>query len=38
VYTNYNQFAEPFRRAILKDSVPLWRELRRQISERGVGR
>jgi AcrR family transcriptional regulator len=38
VYTNYNQFAEPFRRAILKDSVPLWGELRRQISELGVPR
>ena len=37
VYTNYNQFAEPFRLAILKDSAPLWRELRRQISEMQVG-
>jgi AcrR family transcriptional regulator len=33
LYTNYNQFAEPFRRAILKDSAPMWRELRRQINE-----
>ncbi|HEY5267077.1 MAG TPA: hypothetical protein VIJ40_09710 [Acidimicrobiales bacterium] len=38
VYTNYNQFAEPFRLAILQDSAPLWGELRRQINELEVGR
>ena len=38
VYSNYNQFAEPFRHAILRDSAPMWGDLRRQISEVGVGR
>jgi AcrR family transcriptional regulator len=31
--TNLNQFAEPFRRAILKDCVPSWREMCHQILE-----
>ncbi len=31
--TNFNQFAEPFRRAILKDGVPTWSEMSRQILE-----
>jgi hypothetical protein len=30
---DFNQFAEPFRRAVLKDSVPTWREMCRQILE-----
>ena len=28
---NFGQFAEPFRRAILRDCLPTWTELRRQI-------
>jgi len=31
--TNFNQFAEPFRRAILKDGVPTWSAMRQQIRE-----
>jgi hypothetical protein len=31
--TNFNQFAEPFRRAILKDGVPTWSEMSRQMLE-----
>ncbi len=31
--TDFNQFAEPFRRAILKDGVPSWSEMCRQILE-----
>ena len=31
--TNFNQFAEPFRRAVLKDGVPTWSEMSRQILE-----
>jgi AcrR family transcriptional regulator len=31
--TNFNQFAEPFRRAILKEGVPTWSEMSRQILE-----
>ncbi|HVA69770.1 MAG TPA: TetR/AcrR family transcriptional regulator [Acidimicrobiales bacterium] len=31
--TNFNQFAEPFRRAILKNGVPTWSEMSRQILE-----
>jgi hypothetical protein len=30
---DYNQFAEPFRRAVLKDGVPTWREMCSQILE-----
>ncbi len=30
---DFNQFAEPFRRAILKDGVPSWSEMCRQIKE-----
>jgi AcrR family transcriptional regulator len=30
---DFNQFAEPFRRAVLKDSVPTWREMCQQILE-----
>jgi len=30
---DYNQFAEPFRRAVLKDGVPTWREMCNQILE-----
>jgi AcrR family transcriptional regulator len=30
---DYNQFAEPFRRAVLKDGVPTWREMCTQILE-----
>jgi len=29
----FNQFAEPFRRAVLRDGVPTWSEMCRQISE-----
>jgi len=32
-YTNFNHFAEPFRRAILKDCVPTWSEMCHQILE-----
>lgn len=31
--TDFNQFAEPFRRAILKDCVPTWSAVRKQIRE-----
>jgi hypothetical protein len=30
---NFNQFAEPFRRAVLKDHVPTWDALSQQIRE-----
>lgn len=31
--TDFNQFAEPFRRAILKDGAPTWNAMRQQIRE-----
>ena len=30
---DFNQFAEPFRRAVLRDGVPTWREMCTQIQE-----
>ena len=32
-HVDFNQFAEPFRRALLRDGVPTWSEMCQQIME-----
>ncbi|MGC2167916.1 MAG: hypothetical protein WA580_02315, partial [Acidimicrobiales bacterium] len=32
-HVDFNQFTEPFRRALLRDAVPSWTELSQQILE-----